>query len=185
MEHYDNEGFAHDDGGRVYAREQSARYVRDYLRIFRDGGRFSIPEDRLVFRPGTPEAGSTLMTHTPGETMVIIKLIHGGYVSALYLGDWEAWTRGAMRFRQFYGGTVVTSDNVGPYRLPHLVRGRYLDLVARLLDIDADRPVVWEDIQDLVQPGQERMSKAESHSEILVDAGSGGGKMPIMPQMPQ
>ena len=168
-----NDGLVYFDGKRIRARDISARYVRDYLKIFRDGGRFNIPEDRLVFRPGSWDAGHSLYS-SPGETMVIIKLIHGGYVSAMYLGQWETWSRGGMRFRQYYGGTVMTSDGTGPYRLPDEIRGRYLDAVGKVLSIDAERPVMFEDIQDIIRPGQERKSPAESVSELPTNDEGGG-----------
>lgn len=162
------DGIVYFDGKRIRANDPARRYIRDYYRIFRDGGRFYIPEDRLVFGPGNVYMPHSLTRLNPGRTTVYIKLIHGGYVSAMYLGDWQEWTRGAWRFRQFYGGTVMTSDEAGPYRIPNDIRGRYLDVIAKILSIDAERPVVYEDIQGLIKPGQERKTPAESVSEIAV-----------------
>ena len=131
--------------------DPTERYIRDYTRLFRD--RMGIPEERLSIIVEGPEEGMRINGKwSPRRSRMCIALVHGGYLTVMYLGDWQAWRprRKEWALTRWYGGTVMTSDEQGPYKLRSEPRGTFMPWIRRIIATDAERPLVYDDIKDII-----------------------------------
>jgi len=131
--------------------DPSERYKKDYLRLFRD--QLGVPESRLQIIKEGPDIGSRINGRwTPRRSRITIYLEHGGFLSVIYLGDWDAWVprRKAWVLTKWYGGTAMPSDGSGPYELKRGPRHEFIPLIRRLLEIDKERTLTIEDIQEKI-----------------------------------
>lgn len=135
--------------------DPTVKYIRDYIKRFRD--RYGIPEDRLHIITEGPSEGIRLDGHwIPKRSRLIIDLIHGIFMTVIYLGDWDAWRPKHKDWilTRWYGGTIMLPDESGPYELQDRPMKVFLRDVRRLLEIDQERPLTMADIQEIIKRDQ-------------------------------
>lgn len=132
--------------------DPTVKYQRDYMSLFRD--RFGIPEERLHIITEGPAEGCLIDgLWVPKRSRLFIDLEHDGFISVIYLGDWEIWRTDLDKWLlyRWYGGTVMLHDGSGPYELQDLPIGKFIKRVRRLLEIDQERALAYDDIRSIIK----------------------------------
>ena len=104
-----------------------------------------------------PSEGIRLDGHwIPKRSRLIIDLIHGIFMTVIYLGDWDAWRPKHKDWilTRWYGGTIMLPDESGPYELQDRPMKVFLRDVRRLLEIDQERPLTMADNQEIIKRDQ-------------------------------
>lgn len=128
------------------------------MRLFRDGGRFRIPGERLhIVRMGKSVGIYVNGRWRPRHCALYIDMVNGGHIMCEYVGDYEVWKEGQHKWvlRKFYIGVVSLPDRSGPYEMVSTYQGKFFEYLDKMLTIDAERPLEFEDIRDVIRPGYE------------------------------
>lgn len=124
------------------------QYIREYTEIARD--RLNLPDERIDIRAEGPELGSfSYGRWTPRRCRMNIRLIHGGALSVMYMGDWQIWVpyRQEWMLCRMWMAWVMLPDGKGFLRMLKDTKRKQINIVARLLAIDAERPLTYNDVR--------------------------------------
>lgn len=132
--------------------DHTAQYIKDYMAYFRD--HVGIPECRMHVIDEGPIGGFfSRGVWLPRRTRLVIDLVHYSFITVVFLGYFEAWKedKGKWILTRWYGGTVMPEDGSGPYELRDGPGSSFLPTIRRLLDIDQERPLTYDDIKMVIK----------------------------------
>lgn len=132
--------------------DRSAQYQRDYMTYFRD--HVGIPEDRMHIINEGPIGGMFYKGYyIPRRSRLSIDLVHYSFITVVFYGYYETWKEDKEKWvlSRWYGGSIMPSDGSGPFELRDGPGSMFLPTIRRLLEIDQERPLTYDDIRSVVK----------------------------------
>ena len=89
----------------------------------------------------------------PRRSRFVIDLVHYCFITVVFLGYYEAWREDKEKWiiTRWYGGTIMPSDGSGPYELRDGPGSTFLPTIRRLLEIDQERALTYDDIRAVIK----------------------------------